>query len=152
MWIRTAAIALAASAWATLALAQAAAPEPLCVLAGRVTDANSPQARWAPRSEDVQLLDAQGRDITSAKPADLQRATQVRVQRDALASACVGNAALPRAADTEAPGTRADVPLIRASTAPLPIVALAMPSGRSGNWVEIKLAPPQERVVVGQRR
>jgi hypothetical protein len=144
--------ALIACAWGSAALAQAAEPTPWCVLAGRVTDAASPQARWAPRSTDVQLLDAQGRVVSGARAADLQRVTQLRVQRDALAATCVGQAALPQAADDESPRTRQDVPLIRAGDQPIAVVALATPTSRSGTWVEVKVVPPADRMVLGQRR
>ena len=92
------ALCIALSFATSLAVAQSTAPAATaapgadlqCILAGRVDG----DQRWAPQARGVELLDAQGKRVTSADKAALASVKQARISSPALLSACNGDQAL----------------------------------------------------------
>ena len=117
-----------------------------CILAGRL---NTDQ-RWAPLANGVTLLNAQGKPVAGASQQALASVVAVKLDAPMLLSQCNGNQALPSpGADT---GSKAPVPTINAGLAALKVEAMYYPPGRSGGqWVELQLDVPAERVVVSAR-
>lgn len=145
------ALGIPLAAVASLAMAQNAAPvasnstnaDLQCILAGRVdTD-----QRWAPQARGVELLDAQGKRVTSADKAALATVKQARISSPALLSACNGDQALAKGDDL--PGAKkTSSPAISAGTAPVTVEAVNFPPLRvGGTLVELRLSPAPDRIV-----
>ncbi len=130
-------LALAAS------LPALAASEAQCILAGRL----SQDGRWAPQAKGMQLLDANGQPLSGAAQTTLSSVKSVRIAQPALLSKCNSGQAL--AAGDASPGSKNPVPAVRAGDAPLDVQAMALlPSRAGGQWVELRLNVPAERVVM----
>jgi hypothetical protein len=134
-----------------LAVAQNAAPvasttvgvELQCILAGRVDG----DQRWAPQARGVELLDAQGKRVTSADKAALASVKQARISSPVLLSACNGDQALAKGDDLpNAKKTR--LPAVSAGPAPVNVEAVSFPPLRvGGTLVELRLSPTPDRIV-----
>lgn len=135
----------------SLAVAQSTAPSAAaspgadlqCILAGRVDG----DQRWAPQARGVELLDAQGKRVTSADKAALASVKQARISSPALLSACNGDQALAKGDDL--PNTKkTSSPAVSASTAPVNVEAVSFPPLRvGGTLVELRLSMAPDRVV-----
>ena len=141
------ALCAALLATASAAMAQGAATsvdaDMQCILAGRV-DA---EQRWAPQARGIELLDAQGKRVSSADKAALASVKQVRVSSPALLSTCNGDQALAKADDLPN-AKKASAPAISAATAPIKVEAVGFPPLRvGGTLVELRLRVVPERVV-----
>jgi hypothetical protein len=150
---RTWAIALCVplSFAASVAMAQNAAPAAVastgaglqCILAGRVDG----DQRWAPQARGVELLDAQGRRVTSADKAALASVKQARISSPALLSACNGDQALAKGDDLPL-AKKTSSPAVSAGAAPVIVEAVGFPPLRVGGaLVELRLSLAPERVV-----
>jgi hypothetical protein len=142
------AICMPLAAVATLAFAQTAAPASTnadlqCILAGRVDG----DQRWAPQARGVELLDAQGKRVSSADKAALATVKQARISSPALLSSCNGDQALAKGDDL--PGAKkTSSPAISAGTAPVNVEAVNFPPLRvGGTLVELRLSPAPDRIV-----
>ncbi len=145
------ALCIALSFAANLAIAQTAAPaasassvaDAQCILAGRV-DAGQ---RWAPQARGIELLDAQGKRVTSADKAALASVKQARISSPALLSACNGDQALAKGDDLPV-AKKTSSPAVSAGAAPLPVEAVSFPPLRvGGTLVELRLSLAPGRVV-----
>ncbi len=128
---------------AALAAPSLQASEAQCILAGRL----NPEGRWAPAASGVQLLDAAGQRISSAGQPKLEAIKAVRIAEPALLAQCNAGQAM---ADGDAiKSSKSPVPALAAGNAPVPVQATAMLPGRAGGqWVELRLDVPAERVVM----
>ncbi len=135
----------------SMAWAQSAAPaatasagaEAQCILAGRVDG----DQRWAPQARGVELLDAQGKRITSADKAALAGVKQARISSPALLSACNGDQALAKG-DGLPKAPKTSSPAVSAGAAPIVVEAVNFPPLRVGGaLVELRLNPAPDRVV-----
>lgn len=117
-----------------------------CILAGRINQ----DGRWAPMSTGVTLLNSSGRVIRQADAKALSGVKAVRLSAPALLARCHGNQPLP---DGDASlGAKSPAPAVAAGPLPLPVTALALMPGRSsGQWVELRIDLPQDRVVLLER-
>jgi hypothetical protein len=148
-WAMVLCISLAAAG--SLATAQNAAPfssttggaDLQCILAGRVDG----DQRWAPQARGVELLDAQGKRVTSADNAALANVKQARISSPALLSACNGDQALAKGDDL--PNTKkTSTPAVSAGAAPVNVEAVSFPPLRvGGTLVELRLSPTPDRIV-----
>ena len=151
--VRTCAVALCIplAAFASMAMAQNAAPvaattsgaDLQCILAGRVDG----DQRWAPQARGVELLDAQGKRVSSADKAALASVKQARISSPALLSACNGDQALAKGDDL--PKTKkTSSPAVSVSTVPVNVEAVSFPPLRVGGaLVELRLSLAPDRVV-----
>ncbi len=148
---RTWAVALCIplSLLASLAMAQSAAPaattgaDAQCILAGRVDG----DQRWAPQARGVELLDAQGKRVTSADKAALASVKQARISSPALLSACNGDQALAKG-DNMPNAKKSSSPAVSAGAAPVNVDAVSFPPLRvGGTLVELRLSLAPDRVV-----
>ncbi len=139
---------------ASLAMAQSAAPVPAaagaeaqCILAGRVDG----DQRWAPQARGIELLDAQGKRVTSADKAALATVKQARISSPALLSACNGDQALVKGDDLPNP-KKTSSPAVSAGAAPVPVEAVGFPPLRvGGTLVELRLSLAPDRVMTLSR-
>jgi hypothetical protein len=145
------ALCLPLSFTASLAMAQSAAPavnttagaDLQCILAGRVDG----DQRWAPQARGVELLDAQGKRVTSADKAALASVKQARISSPALLSACNGDQALAKGEDLPN-AKKTSSPAVSAGTAPVNVEAVSFPPLRvGGTLVELRLSMAPDRVV-----
>lgn len=127
---------------------QSAAAKPLavdasCILAGRL----SSEGHWAPAARGVLLLGAQGQLIRTANQQTLANVKSVRLSEPALLAKCNGNQALP---DGDASiGSKSPAPALEAGMQPISVQALAyVPLRVGGQWVELRLDVPPERVIM----
>ncbi len=117
-----------------------------CILAGRL----NADLRWAPLANGVTLLNAQGKVVRAPTQQALASVVAVKLAAPALLSQCNGSQALP-SGDVGA-SSKAPVPAVNASPAALKVEAVYYPPGRAGGqWVELQLDVPAERVVVASR-
>lgn len=146
-----AALCMPLSLAASLAMAQNAAPaasttagaDSQCILAGRVDG----DQRWAPQARGVELLDAQGKRVTSADKAALASVKQARISSPALLSACNGDQALAKGDDLPK-AKKTSSPAVSAGTAPVNVEAVSFPPLRvGGTLVELRLSLAPDRVV-----
>lgn len=117
-----------------------------CILAGRINQ----DGRWAPMSAGVTLLNSSGRVIREAHATALSEVKTVRLSAPALLARCHGNQPLP---DGDASrGAKSPAPAVAAGPQPLPVTAVALMPGRSsGQWVELRIELPHDRVVLLDR-
>lgn len=136
---------------ASVAMAQSAAPaasttggaDLQCILAGRVDG----DQRWAPQARGVELLDGQGKRVTSADKAALASVKQARISSPALLSACNGDQALAKG-DDQATAKKTSSPAVSAGAAPITVEAVNFPPLRvGGTLVELRLNPAPDRIV-----
>jgi hypothetical protein len=114
-----------------------------CILAGRV-DADQ---RWAPQARGIELLDAQGKRVSSADKAALASVKQARISSPALLSTCNGDQALTKG-DELPKANKASTPAVSAGPAPIDVEAVNFPPLRvGGTLVELRLRLVPERVV-----
>lgn len=139
--IRSGAAFIGALAWVCIAQAS----EPSCITAGRV-DANG---RWAPKFDQVVLLDGSGRAISGASKADMSNVRAVDIKEPALLSACVGDRPLP-VADGSAASPKSPVPAAKPGR--LPVVGVGYPTLRTGGvLVEVKVSVSADQIVMLMR-
>lgn len=128
------------------AVPSAAAPQAgqaQCILAGRV----SSEGRWAPQASGMQLLDVAGKPVTGAAPSSLSTIKAVRLAETALLASC--NAGQVMADGDASQGSKSPAPAVTAGNIPVQVQAMAMLPGRAGGqWVELRLNVPAERVVM----
>jgi hypothetical protein len=144
------ALCIASSFAASVAVAQSTAPaagatgaDLQCILAGRVDG----DQRWAPQARGVELLDAQGKRVTSADKAALASVKQARISSPALLSACNGDQALAKGDDLPN-AIKTSSPAVSAGTAPVTVDAVSFPPLRvGGTLVELRLSLAPDRVV-----
>lgn len=124
----------------------ALASEAQCIVAGRL----NPEGRWAPASAGVQFLDAAGQRLSSVGQISLSAIKAVRVAEPVLLSACNAGQAM---ADGDAiKGSKSQVPALTAGSASLQVQAAnTLPGRAGGQWVELRLDVPAERVVMLSR-
>jgi hypothetical protein len=119
------------------------APDAQCVLAGRLNQ----EGRWAPQASGMQLLDASGKQVSGASQSALSSVKAVRVSQPALLSKC--NAGQTIADGDASSGSKSPVPALTASNTPIQVQAMAALPGRSGGqWVELRLDVPAERITM----
>jgi hypothetical protein len=128
------------------AAASAAAPQAgdaQCILAGRLNS----EGRWAPAASGVTLLDASGQRIRSAGKPALESVKAVRLAEPAMLAKCNGNQ--PLADGDASTGSKSPAPAVTAGNAALSVQATALAPGRAGGqWVELRLDVPPERVIL----
>jgi hypothetical protein len=127
------------------AVAQAAqaADVNACIFAGRLNT----EGRWAPLASGLTLLDANGKPLAQQGKAALDNAKAVRINKNALLAQCNGNQALPSGDASQ--GSKSPAPALSAGSAAIPILATAYaPVSAGGQWVELKLDVPPQRVVM----
>lgn len=129
---------------ACLAASTAAqASDAQCILAGRLNG----DGLWAPAARGVTLLDAAGQRIRGSSQSDLNAVKAVRLNQNALLASCQGNQ--PLADGNANPGRKGPAPAVTASPAALNVQAMALVPGRAGGqWVELRLDLPPERVTL----
>lgn len=124
----------------------ALASEAQCIVAGRL----NPEGRWAPASKGVQFLDAAGQRLSSAGQISLSAIKAVRVAEPMLLSSC--NAGQAMADGDATKGSKGPASALTAGTASLQVQAAnTLPGRAGGQWVELRLDVPVERVVMLSR-
>ncbi|MBS7808905.1 hypothetical protein [Variovorax sp. PCZ-1] len=114
-----------------------------CILAGRL----SSEGRWAPQTKGMQLLDTAGKPVSSAAQTVLSSIKSVRVSSPMLLSKC--NAGQAMADGDASQGSKSPTPALTAGNAPIEVQAMATLPGRAGGqWVELRVSVPAERVVM----
>ncbi len=114
-----------------------------CILAGRLSN----EGRWAPQASGMQLLDAAGKPVSGAASSALSTIKAVRLTEPALLASC--NAGQAMADGDASKGGKSPAPAVTAGTIPVQVQAMAMLPGRAGGqWVELRLNVPAERVVM----
>ena len=123
--------------------AAAQASDAQCILAGRF----NAQGRWAPQARGLVWLDAAGQPIQpQGKPA-LANVKAIRLNEPALLAQCNGNQALPSGEASS--GSKTPAPALSAGNAPIQVVSFAYaPLRAGGEWVELKLEVPAQRMVM----
>ena len=117
-----------------------------CILAGRLNADN----RWAPLARGVTLLNAQGEHVSASNKKALDTVRAVRLSEPALLSQCNGNQPLVSGENTS--GNKTPAPSIKPSPIALNVEAIYYPPVRAGGqWVELQLVLPADRVVVAER-
>ena len=116
------------------------------ILAGRLNADN----RWAPLARGVTLLNAQGESVSASSKKALDTVKAVRLSEPALVSQCNGNQPLVSGEITT--GSKTPAPSIKHSPIALNLVAIYYPPVRAGGqWVELQLVLPADRVVIAKR-
>ncbi len=125
------------------AAAQPLTAEASCILAGRLNS----EGQWAPAGRGVQLLGAEGQRIRAANPQTLANVKSVRLSQPVWLAKCNGSQALP---DGDAStGSKSPAPALKAGAKPISVQALAYaPLRAGGQWVELRLDVPPERVIM----
>lgn len=126
--------------------APGAAAGPSCILAGRLGESG----RWAPRTPGVSLHDAQGAAVSAATRDALAQVRQLRLSRSATLTTCDGDGASLAAGPDMADG-RGPVPIVTAGSGFIPVLAVHHPRSRLGQWVELQVQVPPERLGVAAR-
>ncbi len=117
-----------------------------CILAGRLNADN----QWAPLARGVTLLDAQGERVNATSKQALDTVKAVRLSEPALVSQCNGNQ--PLASGEGTTGSKTPAPTIRPGSIALNVEAIYYPPVRAGGqWVELQLVLPVDRVVTATR-
>lgn len=119
------------------------AGEAHCILAGRLNS----EGRWAPAASGVQLLNASGQRVLGAELSVLAGVKAVRLAEPALLSKCNSGQAM---ADGDASaGGKSPAPAVNAGNKPIQVQAMSTLPGRAGGqWVELRLSVPAERVLM----
>ncbi len=127
----------------------ALAREAQCIVAGRL----NPEGRWAPASKGVQFLDAAGQRLSSAGQISLSAIKAVRVAEPMFLSSCnAGQAMADGDATKGSKSSKSPAPALTAGTASLQVQAAnTLPGRAGGQWVELRLDVPVERVVMLSR-
>jgi hypothetical protein len=129
---------------AALAAPSLQASEAQCILAGRLNQ----EGRWAPAASGVQLLDAAGQRISSSGQPKLEAIKAVRIAEPALLAQCNAGQAMADG-DANKKSSKSPAPALAAADAPVSVQATAMLPGRAGGqWVELRLEVPAERLVM----
>ncbi len=116
-----------------------------CILAGRLNS----EGRWAPQASGMQLLDVSGKPVGGAAQGSLAAVKAVRVTKPALLSKCNAGQAM---AEGGASTGKTSVPALSAGNAPIEVQAMAALSSRAGGqWIELRVNVPAERVVMVTR-
>lgn len=127
----------------TAALPALQANEAQCILAGRL----SSEGRWAPQAKGLQLLDTAGKPVNSAAQTALSTVKSVRLAEPTLLSKC--NAGQAMADGDASTGSKNPTPALTAGNAPIEVQAMTTLPGRAGGqWVELRVSVPAERVVM----
>lgn len=126
--------------------APGAAAGPSCILAGRLGESG----RWAPRTPGVSLHDAQGAAVSAATRDALAQVRQLRLSRSATLTTCDGDGASLAPGPDMADG-RGPVPIVTAGSGFMPVLAVHHPRSRLGQWVELQVQVPPERLGVAAR-
>ena len=117
-----------------------------CILAGRLNT----DGRWAPLARGVTLLNAQGERVSASSKKALDTVTTVRLGEPALLSQCNGNKPLVSGESTT--GSKTPAPAIKPGSMALNVEAIYYPPVRAGGqWVELQLVLPADRVVTAAR-
>ena len=117
-----------------------------CILAGRLNADN----RWAPLARGVTLLNAQGEHVSASSKKALDTVRAVRLSEPALVSRCNGNQPLVSGESTT--GSKTPAPAIKPGPIALNVEAIYYPPVRAGGqWVELQLQLPADRVVTAAR-
>jgi hypothetical protein len=139
-------LALAAPALQAQQTSASQAGEAQCVLAGRLNS----DGRWAPQAAGMQLLDAGGKLVASSGKSALSSVNAVRLAKPALLTKC--NAGQAMADGDASTGSKSPTPALTAGSAPIEVQAMATLPGRAGGqWVELRVSVPAERVVMLSR-
>lgn len=132
-------------AGAVLAAPAFAQTDAQCIVAGRLGTSD----QWAPRFTTLQMLDAGGKTVLSARKEALAGVKRVRLSQPALLSSCTGDAPLFNA-DKEPAGRKSPVPALSAGV--VDVEGVSFPKLRTGGTlVELKVRAPAERVVAVTR-
>jgi hypothetical protein len=114
-----------------------------CILAGRLNS----EGRWAPQASGMQLLDAGGKPVSGAAASALSAVKAVRLTEPVLLASC--NAGQAMADGDASQGSKSPTPAVAAGNIPIQVQAMALlPSRAGGQWVELRLNVPAERVVM----
>jgi hypothetical protein len=114
-----------------------------CILAGRLNH----EGRWAPAASGVTLLDASGQRIRSTGKPALNAVKAVRLTAPALLAKCNGNQ--PIADGDTIAGSKSPAPALSAGSAAISVQAAMLTPGRTGGqWVELRLDAPPERITL----
>ena len=117
-----------------------------CILVGRLNTDN----RWAPLARGVTLLNAQGERINASSKKALDTVKAVRLSEPAWLSQC--NANQPFVNGDSSMGSKTPAPTVKPGATALNVEAINYPPGRvGGQWVELQLALPADRVVTAAR-
>ena len=117
-----------------------------CILAGRLNADN----RWAPLARGVTLLNAQSERVSAYSKKALETVRAVRLSEPALLSQCNGNQPLVSGESTT--GSKTPAPAIKPGPIALNVEAIYYPPVRAGGqWVELQLVLPADRVVTAAR-
>ena len=117
-----------------------------CILAGRLNADN----QWAPLARGVTLLNAQGERVSASSKKALDTVKAVRLSEPALVSQCNGNQPLASGEGTK--GSKTPAPTVKPGSIALNVEAIYYPPVRAGGqWVELQLMLPVDRVVTAAR-
>lgn len=117
-----------------------------CILAGRLNADN----QWAPLARGVTLLNAQGERVSASSKKALGTVRAVRISEPAWVSQCNGNQPLVSGDSTS--GSKTPAPTIKPGPMALNVEAIYYPPVRAGGqWVELQLVLPADRVVTAAR-
>ena len=143
LFAQTAAVPLANATPATTATTLA---DKSCILAGRLNADN----QWAPLARGVTLLNAQGERVSASSKKALDTVKAVRLSEPALVSQCNGNQ--PLASGEGTTGSKTPAPTVKPGLIALNVEAIYYPPVRAGGqWVELQLVLPVDRVVTAAR-
>ena len=113
-----------------------------CILAGRL----SADSRWAPLARGVTLLNAQGNRVSASSKKALDTVTAVQLGEPALLSLC--NGSQPLVSGESATGSKTPAPAIEPGPIALHVEAIYYPPMRAGGqWVELQLVVPADRMI-----
>lgn len=116
------------------------------ILAGRFHADN----RWAPLARGVTLLNAQGERVSASSKKALDTVRDVRLSEPALLSQC--NGSMPLISGESTTGNKTLAPSIKPGPIALNVEAIYYPPVRAGGqWVELQLVLPADRVVIAER-
>jgi hypothetical protein len=117
-----------------------------CILAGRLNADN----QWAPLARGVTLLNAQGERVNGSSKKVLDTVRAVRISAPAWVSQCNGNQPLLNGENTS--GSKTPAPAIKPGPMALNVEAIYYPPVRAGGqWVELQLVLPADRLVTAAR-
>lgn len=117
-----------------------------CILAGRL----NADYRWAPLARGVTLLNTKGERVSASSKKALDTVRAVRLSEPALVSQC--NGSQPLVNGESATGSKTPAPAIKPGPIALNVEAIYYPPVRAGGqWVELQLVLPADRVVTSAR-
>jgi hypothetical protein len=113
-----------------------------CILAGRINS----DGNWAPLAQGLQLMDAAGQMTSGTATVALDAIKEVRISKPALLARCQNKE--PMANGDPSSGRKSAAPAVKAGSQALPVLAASvLPSRSGGQWVELRLSVPGERIV-----